>query len=76
MAELSRRLTNLTRKDLKEFVWTQECVEAFEEIKRRLVIAPLLHPQIYAKSSICGLMSVLKVLGLYWSRRMRMAPVT
>ena len=44
MAELSRPLTELTRKDLKEFVWTQECEEAFEEVKRQLVTAPLLHP--------------------------------
>ena len=44
MAELSRPLTNLTRKDLKEFVWTQECEEAFEAIKMQLVTAPFIAP--------------------------------
>ena len=44
MAAISRPLTDLTRKDNKEFVWTQECEEAFAEIKRLLVTAPLLYP--------------------------------
>ena len=44
MAAISRPLTNLTRKDSKEFVWTQACEEAFKEIKRLLTTAPLLHP--------------------------------
>ena len=39
----SRPLTDLTRKDSKEFVWTQECEEAFAEVNR-LVTAPLLYP--------------------------------
>ena len=44
MAAISRPLTALTRKDSKEFVWTQECEEAFGEIKRLLVTAPVLYP--------------------------------
>ena len=44
MATVSRPLTDLTRKDNKEFAWTQGCEEAFEEIKRLLTTAPLLRP--------------------------------
>ena len=44
MAVISRPLTDLTRKNCTEFVWTPACEEAFEEIKRLLVTAPLLHP--------------------------------
>ena len=44
MAAVSRSLTDLTRKDNKEFVWTQACEEAFEYIKRLLTTAPLLRP--------------------------------
>ena len=45
MAAISRPLTNLTRKEnMHKFIWTSECTVAFEEIKKRLVTAPLLHP--------------------------------
>ena len=44
MAVISRPLTDLTRKNCTEFVWTSVCEESFEEIKRLLVTAPLLHP--------------------------------
>ena len=42
MAAISKPLTNLTKKDSKEFVWTQACEEAFKEIKQLLTMAPLL----------------------------------
>ena len=45
MAAISRSLTNLTRKEnLHKFEWTPECTTAFEEIKKQLVTAPLVHP--------------------------------
>ena len=45
MAAISKLLTNLTRKEnLYKFEWTPECTTAFEEIKNRLVTAPLLCP--------------------------------
>ena len=44
MAAISRPLTDLTRKNSTEFVWAEECEDAYKEIKRLLVTAPLLHP--------------------------------
>ena len=44
IAAISRPLTDLTRKNSTEFVWAQECEDAFKEIKRLLVTALLLHP--------------------------------
>ena len=44
MAAISRPLTDLTRKNSTEFVWAEEYEDAFKEIKRLLVTAPLLHP--------------------------------
>ena len=44
MAAISRPLTNLSRKEnMHKFIWTSECTGAFEETKRCLVTAPLLH---------------------------------
>ncbi|KAK8923646.1 hypothetical protein KSP39_PZI019205 [Platanthera zijinensis] len=58
-------LTSLTRKDQK-FVWTQECNEAFETLKERLMTAPILSLpkgtegfQIFSDASRCGLGCVL-----------------
>ena len=49
MATLSRSLTALTRKDKStgrfvKFDWSQECGQAFNQIKDRLVSAPVLRP--------------------------------
>ncbi|KAK8944847.1 hypothetical protein KSP39_PZI007981 [Platanthera zijinensis] len=58
-------LTNLTRK-YQKFVWSPECVQAFEELKRRLTTTPILCSsvgterfEIYSKASGSGLGCVL-----------------
>ncbi|KAK8923672.1 hypothetical protein KSP39_PZI019345 [Platanthera zijinensis] len=58
-------LTSLTHKDQK-FVWTQECSQAFETLKERLMMAPILSLpkgtegfQIFSDASGCGLGCVL-----------------
>ena len=44
MAAISRQLTNLSQKEnIHKFIWTSECTVGFEEIKRHLVTALLLH---------------------------------
>ena len=40
-AEISKSLTNLTRKDIK-FEWTEECQKAFKELKERFLEEPIL----------------------------------
>jgi hypothetical protein len=40
-SKLSGPLTALTRKNA-QFLWTDECEQSFQELKRRLVIAPIL----------------------------------
>ena len=52
MAAISRPLTNLTKKDSKEFVWTQACEEAFKETKQLLTTAPLLRPPNFEKEYV------------------------
>ena len=54
MVSICRPLTELTRMDKKSkkpvsFVWTEECQKAFEEVKRSLASAPLLHPPDWKK---------------------------
>ena len=49
LAAITRPLTALTRKDKETgtavpFVWDKQCESAFQEVKRMLVSAPLLHP--------------------------------
>ena len=49
LAVVARPLTALTRKDKETgstvpFVWDSQCESAFQEVKRMLVSAPLLHP--------------------------------
>lgn len=39
---IARPLTSLTRQGLPEFQWTEECQEAFDTLKRRLLDAPVL----------------------------------
>jgi hypothetical protein len=40
-SKLSEPLTTLTRKNAR-FIWTDECEQSFQELKRRLVTAPVL----------------------------------
>ena len=40
-AEITRPLTNLTRKDIA-FEWTKDCQEAFDELKERFLEEPIL----------------------------------
>ncbi|KAK8940812.1 hypothetical protein KSP39_PZI010806 [Platanthera zijinensis] len=73
-------LTKLTRKDQK-FLWTQECVQAFEELKRRLTTAPVLSSpsgtegfEVYSDASGSGLGCVLLQHGsviAYGSRQLK-----
>ena len=42
----------LLKKDTK-FHWTEECEASFQELKKRLTIAPVLILQIYARISKC-----------------------
>jgi len=45
-AKIAKPLHNLTRKNIK-FLWTNECENAFKELKKRLITSPiLLHPDI------------------------------
>ena len=49
LAAITRPLTALTRKDQSTgttvpFVWDEKCESAFQQVKRMLVSAPLLHP--------------------------------
>jgi len=44
MVTICRPLTALTQKDRKEYVWSPECDEAFEEVRNLLVTSPLLCP--------------------------------
>ena len=72
MAAISRLLANLTRKDNKEFVWTQACEEAFKEIKQLLTTAPLLRPPNFEKEYVLWIDAIENALELYWSREMMM----
>jgi len=70
----------LTRKDEK-FVWTEECASAFEELKKRLITAPVLKTPtgsgdmvIYSDASEKGLGCVLTQYGhviAYASRQLK-----
>lgn len=40
-SKIARPLTQLLRKDVK-FLWTEDCEESFQELKRRLTNAPVL----------------------------------
>ena len=77
---LAGPLTALTRKGQK-YVWTEQCEESFQELKRRLTIAPVLTlPQgiegftIYCDASKSGLGAVLMQHGkvvAYASRQLK-----
>jgi len=54
MAAISRPLTDLTRQDKSTgkpvpFFWSMGCQTAFEEVKKRLISAPVLHPPDWEK---------------------------
>ncbi|KAL8108994.1 hypothetical protein AgCh_025188 [Apium graveolens] len=79
-SKIASPLTKLTRKNEK-FVWTEKCEESFQELKRRLVTAPLLalpdetgNFVIYSDASLKGLGCVLmqhdKVI-VYASRQLK-----
>ena len=58
-------MTELLKKDIK-FKWTEECEASFQELKKRLTIAPILilpdirkDFQVYCDASRLGLGSVL-----------------
>ncbi|KAL8093144.1 hypothetical protein AgCh_035145 [Apium graveolens] len=79
-SKIASPLTKLTRKNEK-FVWTEKCEESFQELKRRLVTAPVLalpdetgNFVIYSDASLKGLGCVLmqhdKVIA-YASRQLK-----
>ena len=64
-AKIVGPLTRLTRK-AEKFLWTEKCEESFQELKKRLVLAPVLAlPDgkgefvIYSDASLKGLGCVL-----------------
>ena len=71
---VARPLTALTRKDrttcgIVQFNWTNDCEQAFAELKRRLVSAPVLQPPdlskpffVWTDASIMGFGAVLEQL--------------
>ena len=79
-SKIARPMTALLKKDTK-FVWTQECEASFQELKKRLVTAPVLilpdiHKdfQVYCDASRQGLGGVLMQEGkvvAYASRQLR-----
>jgi hypothetical protein len=80
-SSIARPLTQLLKKD-KKFEWTEKCEQSFQELKKRLVSAPILiMPDItksfdvYCDASKLGLGSVLmqdgKVIA-YLSRQLRL----
>ncbi|KAL8147994.1 hypothetical protein AgCh_005357 [Apium graveolens] len=79
-SKIASQVTKLTRKNEK-FVWTEKCKESFQELKRRLVTAPVLalpdetgNFVIYSDASLKGLGCVLmqhdKVIA-YASRQLK-----
>jgi len=75
-AAVARPLTALTRKDpttggIVQFEWSNGCGEAFQELKERLVTAPMLCPLICQNHSMSGLMLAHWVLVLCWNSRVR-----
>lgn len=79
-SKIARPLTQLLRKDVK-FLWTEDCEESFQELKRRLTNAPVLtlprmgmNFTVYCDASKTGLGCVLmqnqKVIA-YASRQLR-----
>jgi hypothetical protein len=64
-SSIARPLTQLLKKD-KKFEWTEKCEQSFQELKKRLVIAPILTMpditmsfDVYCNASKFGLGSVL-----------------
>jgi hypothetical protein len=47
-SKLSGPLTTLTRKNA-HFLWTDECEQSFQELKQRLVTAPVLRPHLVCR---------------------------
>jgi hypothetical protein len=79
-SSIARPLTQLLKKD-KKFEWTEKCEQSFQELKKRLVSAPILTMpditksfDVYCNASKLGLGSVLmqdgKVIA-YLSRQLR-----
>jgi hypothetical protein len=79
-SSIARPLTQLLKKD-KKFEWTEKCEHSFQELKKRLVTAPILTMpditksfDVYCDASKLGLGSVLmqdgKVIA-YLSRQLR-----
>jgi hypothetical protein len=79
-SSIARPLTQLLRKD-KKFEWTEKCEQSFQELKKRLVSAPILTMpditksfDVYCDASRLGLGSVLMQDGkviTYLSRQLR-----
>jgi hypothetical protein len=79
-SSIARPLTQLLKKD-KKFEWTEKCEQSFQELKKRLVSAPILTMpditksfDVYCEASKLGLGSVLMQEGkviAYLSRQLR-----
>jgi len=80
ISKIARPLTKFTRKG-KKYVWTAECATASEELKNRLILAPILKMPdgtggmvVYSDASVRGLGCVLMQHGhviAYASRQLK-----
>ena len=61
LQKLLKPIYNLTRKG-RQFIWGKEQQEAFEEIKRRLVKAPVLHMPNHAREDFIYIQTQVNLL--------------
>jgi hypothetical protein len=67
-AGLAKSLTNLTKKDVP-FVWTQECQQAFDELKRILSTEPFLIYPDFSQPFVVVCDALTKAIGAVLSQR-------
>ena len=63
-SKIAKPMTKLLKKD-KKYVWTEACEVSFQELKKRLVSAPVLYLPDLEKDSKCIVMLRIEVLVVY-----------